>query len=403
MITVSAGDDDYGVEYPASSRYVTAVGGTSLTPGGGARGWSESAWGPDEGGSGWGTGSGCSDYEAKPSWQTDSGCPNRTVADVSADADPDTGVAIYDTYSQSGWLDVGGTSAASPMIAAVYALAGTPAAGTYPASYPYAHRSDLNDVTTGTNSDFPCTPAYLCNGELGYDGPTGLGTPDGITAFERSVTVPAPKASISAPASGHTYAEGQKIQTTFSCSEATGGPGIASCDDSAGTATASGGHGTLYTSSPGAHTYTVTAASKDGKKATTSISYTVVDQADLRVTLSGPSSAKDGKSFTETLRVHNAGPSIASHVVSAITVPNGLAVAAGGKVRWTDRSLSSGAGVTYKVTFTVGAHAHGQVTIHGSAKSSSDDPDAHNNRAGAKLDLRPAHRHHKRRKHHRHG
>ncbi|MBO0847785.1 MAG: putative Ig domain-containing protein, partial [Nocardioides sp.] len=172
-ITVSSGDSGYGVEYPAASQYVTAVGGTTLNTASNARGWSETAWS--------GAGSGCSSYDAKPSWQKDTGCSKRTVADVSAVADPNTGLAVYDSYGVGGWLVVGGTSASSPIIASVYALAGSPASGTYPASYPYSHTSALNDVTSGSNGS--CTTSYLCNAATGYDGPTGLGTPNGATAF----------------------------------------------------------------------------------------------------------------------------------------------------------------------------------------------------------------------------
>ncbi|WP_328462887.1 S53 family peptidase [Streptomyces sp. NBC_00448] len=173
-ITVSAGDSGYGVEYPAGSQYVTSVGGTSLTADSSARGWSESAWS--------GSGSGCSAYDAKPSWQTDSGCSKRTVADVSAVADPSTGVAVYDTYGgDGGWEVFGGTSVSSPIIASVYALAGTPSSGSTPASFPYSHTSSLNDVTSGSNGS--CSTSYLCGGATGYDGPTGLGTPNGLTAF----------------------------------------------------------------------------------------------------------------------------------------------------------------------------------------------------------------------------
>nr|WSX81801.1 putative Ig domain-containing protein [Streptomyces sp. NBC_00899] len=178
-ITVSSGDSGYGAEYPASSRYVTAVGGTSLSRASGTtRGWSEKVWGSTTGD---GAGSGCSAYDAKPSWQTDTGCTRRTVADVSAVADPATGLAVYDSYQASGWQVYGGTSASSPIIASVYALAGTPAAGSTPASYPYAHTSALNDVTTGTNGS--CGSSYLCTAKAGYDGPTGLGTPNGTAAF----------------------------------------------------------------------------------------------------------------------------------------------------------------------------------------------------------------------------
>jgi subtilase family serine protease len=178
VITASAGDDGYGVEYPAASPGVTAVGGTSLSQDSSSRGWSESVWGSSSGGEG--TGSGCSTIEPKPSWQTDADCSGRTVADVSAVADPNTGVAVYDTYGASGWNVYGGTSAASPIIASVYALAGTPSSGSNPASFPYANTGALNDVTSGSNGD--CSD-YLCTAGSGYDGPTGLGTPNGTAAF----------------------------------------------------------------------------------------------------------------------------------------------------------------------------------------------------------------------------
>jgi subtilase family serine protease len=178
-VTASAGDSGYGVEYPAASQDVTAVGGTSLSAASNTRGWTETVWGSSAGGEG--TGSGCSGYEPKPSWQTDTGCTHRTNNDVSADANPNTGVAVYDSYTEGGWLEVGGTSASSPMIAATFALAGTPAAGTYPSSYIYKHTGNLFDVTTGANGT--CSPTYLCTAATGYDGPTGWGTPDGTTAF----------------------------------------------------------------------------------------------------------------------------------------------------------------------------------------------------------------------------
>jgi subtilase family serine protease len=168
-ITASTGDDGYGVSYPAASRYLTAVGGTSLTRGGGTRGWTESAWS--------GAGSGCSAYEPKPSWQTDTGCSRRTVADVSAVADPNTGVAVLFAGQ---WFTVGGTSASSPIIAGVYALAGN-ASSVNAGSYPYSHAGSLFDVATGSNGT--CSPAYLCTGVAGYDGPTGLGTPNGPGGF----------------------------------------------------------------------------------------------------------------------------------------------------------------------------------------------------------------------------
>jgi subtilase family serine protease len=173
-VVASAGDSGYGTIFPATSQYVTSAGGTTLKKAAGSsRGWTETVWN--------GTGSGCSKYEAKPSWQTDSGCGKRTDNDVAADANPNTGAAIYDTYDQNGWLEVGGTSESSPILASVFALAGTPAAGTYPSSYPYAHTSSLFDITSG--SDGSCSPSYLCKAGTGYDGPTGWGAPDGTAAF----------------------------------------------------------------------------------------------------------------------------------------------------------------------------------------------------------------------------
>lgn len=183
-ITVSSGDSGYGVQYPAASQYVTSVGGTSLTRASNARGWSESVWSTS---STEGAGSGCSAYDAQPSWQSSvsnisSVCARRAVADVSAVADPATGVSVYDSYSyqgQSGWLVFGGTSVAAPLIASVYALAGNDSGVTY-GSYPYSHTSSLNDVTTGSTAS---CGSDLCTATTGWDGPTGLGTPNGTAGF----------------------------------------------------------------------------------------------------------------------------------------------------------------------------------------------------------------------------
>src|SRR5829696_1052627 len=178
-ITVSSGDNGYGVEFPAASKYVTAVGGTSLTRTSTEPYWSESVWS--------GAGSGCSAYIAKPSWQTDTACANRTVADVSAVANPNTGVAVYDSYGSTGganWYVFGGTSVSAPIIASVYALAGNTI--NY-GEYPYSHTSSLYDVVSGRNGRCSnrktASKAYLCTGVTGYDGPSGLGTPNGVGAF----------------------------------------------------------------------------------------------------------------------------------------------------------------------------------------------------------------------------
>ena len=184
-ITASSGDNGYGVGYPAASRYVTAVGGTTLALGAGGSYGGESAWS--------GSGSGCSAYEPKPAWQADTGCARRSVADVSADADPNTGAAVYNTVSyfgQTGWFQVGGTSLSSPLVASVYALTGNFGGP----SAPYGHAGSLHDVTSGSNGT--CTPPYLCTGGVGYDGPTGLGSPNGLGAFSGG-SAPAPDFSLS--------------------------------------------------------------------------------------------------------------------------------------------------------------------------------------------------------------
>jgi hypothetical protein len=171
-VTVSSGDAGYGVEFPAASPHVTAVGGTSLSVSGNARGWAETVWS--------GAGSGCSAVYSKPSWQNDAGCARRTVADVSAVANPNTGVAVYGPVNRrnSGWMVFGGTSVSAPLIAGVYGVSGN--AANY-GSDPYGHASSLYDVTSGSNGN--CGGSYLCTGGPGYDGPSGLGTPNSATAF----------------------------------------------------------------------------------------------------------------------------------------------------------------------------------------------------------------------------
>jgi subtilase family serine protease len=190
-IVAAAGDSGYGTSWPAVSQYVTSAGGTTLTSASNARGWTEAAW--DD------TGAGCSSYEPKPSWQKDTGCAKRTDNDVSADADPNSGLGVYDSYNScgssslcdllielgvvqglDGWAQVGGTSLSSPLIASVYALAGNESSITY-GNWSYSHTGDLFDVTSG--SDGSCSPAYLCTAGTGYDGPTGNGTPDGTGGF----------------------------------------------------------------------------------------------------------------------------------------------------------------------------------------------------------------------------
>jgi hypothetical protein len=152
-------------DYPSTSAHVIGVGGTSLVKStSNTRGWTEGAWN--------GAGSSCSKLVAKPAFQTQTACAKRAAADVSAVADPNTGLAVFNQGS-GGWIVVGGTSAASPFVAGVFARYGL---ATNDASFPWQHASQFFDVTTGKNGT--CGGA-LCNAGAGWDGPTGLGSPNG--------------------------------------------------------------------------------------------------------------------------------------------------------------------------------------------------------------------------------
>jgi len=176
-VTASTGDNGYqGGSFPASSAYVTAVGGTSLVPASNTRGWSETVWS--------GAGSGCSTYNTAlaAAASAGTGCAKRAMADVAAAADPGKGgLAVYYPTSKtsSTWGQIGGTSESAPIIASVYALSGNTSG--YANAIPYGHASSLFDVTSGSNGTCPTT--QWCNARTGWDGPTGLGTPNGTGAF----------------------------------------------------------------------------------------------------------------------------------------------------------------------------------------------------------------------------
>ncbi|MBO0845981.1 MAG: hypothetical protein J2P22_11270 [Nocardioides sp.] len=169
----STGDFGYGpASFPASAPSVVAAGGTTLARSTtNTRGWKEKAWR-------WG-GSGCSAYFTKVTGQTDTACHMRTASDVSAVA---RGLAIYNTslpQAYRGWLEVDGTSASSPLIAGMIGSDGK--GGLRPADL-YAGPADaFNDVTSGANGF--CKGSYMCTAVPGYDGPTGLGTPNGVVSF----------------------------------------------------------------------------------------------------------------------------------------------------------------------------------------------------------------------------
>lgn len=220
VVTAASGDCGYlneaclGVpgtaNFPADSPDIVGVGGTTLTEGEG--GWQSSVW--DEGGSG------CSELFAAPAWQAAlsgfaaTGCgTRRSIADVAAIGDPETGVDIYDSTKEghgapTGWGVWGGTSVASPIVAAEFALAGGAHGVSYPAATLYSHLGQagaLYDVTSGSNGT--CGGASSCKARTGYDGPTGVGSPLGLGAF----SAPGVPASTSAPTISGSAGLGAKL------------------------------------------------------------------------------------------------------------------------------------------------------------------------------------------------
>jgi hypothetical protein len=363
-ITVSSGDGGYGVEFPASSPYVTAVGGTSLSHASNSRGWSETVWN--------GAGSGCSAYESKPSFQHDTGCSRRTVADVSAVADPNTGVAVYDSTGSGGWTVFGGTSVASPIIASVYALAATATTGTYPDSYPYANPGALFDVTSGSNGS--CGGSYLCTGASGYDGPTGLGTPNGVAAFgpaatgnDFSIAVSPTSASVS-PGSGTTATVSTAVTSGSAQSvslSASGLPSGATASFSPSTVSA-GSSSTLTlstSSSTPTGTYTVTITGS-GSSATHTTTFTLTvrnpTSNDFSIAVSPTSaSVTAGQSAGATVSTAVTSGSAQSVSLSTSGLPSGASasfspstVTAGSSSSLTITTSSSTPAGTYTITIT---------------------------------------------------
>ena len=169
-VVASSGDSGYGASAPASFASVIAVGGTSLRLDARGKWDSETAWTK--------AGSGCSTYNRAAAWQPVfmTGCAGKMAADVAAVADPATGVAVaYD----GGWYTFGGTSVAAPIIAGMYAIG--PDFGDSAGAFTVAHADKLHDITEGSNGR--CDVNYWCNARVGWDGPTGLGTPIGSDAF----------------------------------------------------------------------------------------------------------------------------------------------------------------------------------------------------------------------------
>ena len=322
-LTAASGDNGYGLLYPASSKNVVAVGGTALSAGGTGRGgWTETAWS--------GAGSGCSANESKPSWQTDYGCPGRTGADVSAVASCSTPLAVYDSID-GGWIAVCGTSAASPIIASIFALAGT-TPGTYPAQDLYHAPADLYDVVSGSNGT--CSPAYLCTAEVGYDGPTGIGTPYNSTGDLSAFTSAAATAP-DAPMNVTATAGNARATVSFSPPAASGGSPISAYtvtstpDGKTATGTASPITVTGLTNGT-AYTFTVAATNGQGVGEASAPSNSVTptsSTAPLTITTTSLPAGHLHKSYSATIQA-TGGVSPYSWTITSGALPPGLTLAA---------------------------------------------------------------------------
>jgi subtilase family serine protease len=364
-VVASSGDSGYGVEFPAADNHVVAVGGTSLAKAGTARGWSESAWS--------GAGSGCSAYFAKSSWQLDSGCARRMEADVSAVADPNTGVAVYDTYGSTGgnnWFVFGGTSVASPIIGAVYGLAGNASTVDYPAKLAYGNAAALFDVVGGSNGN--CGGSYLCTAVGGYDGPTGLGTPNGLGGF--TVGNQTSDFTVGVSPSSETVTQGTSASYTvtvgtlngFSSSVGLSQTGLANGTYMPPAVVTGSGSSTLSVDttsiSPGTYPFTITGTSGG---TTHSVSATLVVQpvptGDFTISVP-PTSATIGRTSTTTYNV-TIGP-LNGFAGSVVLSATGFVSGAAGSFS----PNPTGPGTTLTVTASgLRKHLHFTVTITGTS------------------------------------
>jgi subtilase family serine protease len=178
-IFVAAGDAGYddggsGPDYPGTSAHTISVGGTHLVKDTSTRGWTETAWSAG--------GSACSLSVAKPAYQTNASCNFKATTDISAVGDPQTGVAMYNS-KDGGWQVIGGTSAAAPLVAAIFAATGN--GGETSGAFVMTNAAKLYDVTSGTNGT---CGNVLCKAGTGWDGPTGYGTPNATALVVSPIT-----------------------------------------------------------------------------------------------------------------------------------------------------------------------------------------------------------------------
>ena len=370
VTTASAGDSDYGVIYPATSPNVVAVGGTSLSTASNSRGWTESVWNTTTGSEG--TGSGCSAYEPQPSWQTSlglSGCSKRIDNDIAADADPATGPAVYDTSNgNGGWNEVGGTSASSPFIAASFALAGN--AGSTPADDIYTHTSNFYDVTSG--NDGSCSPAYLCTAETGYDGPTGIGTPDGISGLETGSTT-ANTVTVTNPGS-KTGTVGTAASLQISATDSASGQTLSYTAAGLPTGLSISAATGLISGTPtasGSYSVKVTATDTTGAAGSASFTWTISAATGNTVTVTNPGSQTGTVGTAVSLQV-SATDSASGQTLTygASGLPAGLSISSSGLISGTPTTAGTSS-VTVTATDTTGAAGSAVFSFTVSAASGS--------------------------------
>ncbi len=314
-VTASTGDNGYGASFPASGTYVLAVGGTNLQVDANGVRSSETAWA--------GAGSGCSTYNAAPSWQAIPGSPCGTmkaIADVSADADPSSGLQVYTTYSgKTGWYVFGGTSLSSPLTGALYAMQGGygGSTGLLAGAYAWAPTTPHYDVTSGSNGT--CAIAVLCTAGPGWDGPTGLGSIQIAPVVQTltAITVSPSSASVAVGATQQftataydQYGAAMATQPAFTWTVS----GVGSIDSGSG----------LYSAGTTTGTATVTAAS-GSVSGTASVTVTAVPDFSLAVNPSSQTIRRGGTA-TYTVTVTGSGGFTGSVTLSVSGAPGGAKV-----------------------------------------------------------------------------
>jgi subtilase family serine protease len=351
----SSGDSGAGVSWPAVSANVVGVGGTTLTFTGGGAVASETAWS--------GSGGGISAYIAEPSYQVTYGVPGvngkRAVPDVSYDADPNSGVSVYDStpyYGSTGWWVVGGTSAGSPQWAAIQSLGLTATNNNfYVDAKSASYSSYFRDITSGSNGH-PAT--------IGYDLVTGLGSP--LTTNYAPVTTP--DFSISASPSALTINAGASGTSTITVKSLNTFSGTVSLTVTAPTGwtasvsptsltVASGGSNSstlsiTVPSTTAAGTYTVTVAGTSGSlnhSATVTVSVPTVPSApqnlkatagNAQVTLSWSAPSSNGGSAITNYNIYRGTASGGETLLTTL----------GNVLTYTDTAVTNGQIYYYQVT-----------------------------------------------------